>query len=646
MSISEKDREFMQAVADYYVNTRSETVPKGSINETAKHFGLTRTKVTKILVTMGEYVSPLTKDILKLRAKGLSVMEIADRLDISVGTVSSYLPYSDEYHGTEEPSKHTAAMREYRSYEKAQAKRQIQNKIQEDKHMKKAGGKTMDKENESTNWKSEWQKEIKMSYTETPTRPRRATWNKTDREYMKQLVDDTGLTELFKEMYKESIKEAEEYQSLCNKESLIPREKTRRAELEGRLGMFSGALADRNRKVLEEISGDSIPFEPMDILHLHLELVDEWDEEELQIAKKYGKLNGCHISRDVVVPADIPLYAVHYLIQRLFGWQNSHLHSYELDYDDFVRFTGNCTALWEEMVGIVLRSPFMKDDDVFWADDYSNGSFKNWLTRKYTGPYMSQCRGEGIISCVNDKLNINKDERFYVMTGVFDGIERVVACYPAFTKSGKMTEPPKERWKDVETKTEVRSFIELPVDALRMIFQRNPVEILERLPINTILKAQDTSEKFHTAEELHTKLRREVRSYVTADIDSPECQVLPVPVTDTLYYNYDFGDNWVIRITASRNCEDMVKNGIVTQEQLDKANIKCRELYRPVTIAVDGEMLIDDMGGCFGFINFLKALNPELSGMDTQEKADARAEKKDYMEWAKSQGWHKLSPWI
>ena len=90
----------------------------------------------------------------------------------------------------------------------------------------------------------------------------------------------------------------------------------------------------------------------------------------------------------------------------------------------------------------------------------------------------------------------------------------------------------------------------------------------------------------------------------------------------------------------------MVEQGRITQDQLDKAQIKCRELYRPVTLAVDGEMLLDDVGGIHGFIDFLHTINPELSGLDAEEKDIAKAEKKETLEWAKWQGWKKLSPVI
>ena len=121
-------------------------------------------------------------------------------------------------------------------------------------------------------------------------------------------------------------------------------------------------------------------------------------------------------------------------------------------------------------------------------------------------------------------------------------------------------------------------------------------------------------------------------------------QVMPSPVTDVLLYNYDFGDDWKIRITASENCPDLVESGRITQAELDRANVKCREVYRPVLIARDGEMLVDDVGGISGFARFLRAIHPELKGMDPEEKEEAKREKKESLEWARSLGWHRDNP--
>ena len=114
-----------------------------------------------------------------------------------------------------------------------------------------------------------------------------------------------------------------------------------------------------------------------------------------------------------------------------------------------------------------------------------------------------------------------------------------------------------------------------------------------------------------------------------------------IPITDVLLYKYDFGDGWKIRITASENCPELVNSGRITQAELDRANVKCREVYRPVLIARDGEMLVDDVGGLSGFAEFLEDINPDLTGMTPEAKEAAKQRKKEMLTWSKSLGWHR-----
>lgn len=60
------------------------------------------------------------------------------------------------------------------------------------------------------------------------------------------------------------------------------------------------------------------------------------DENEAYVLKKYGDVTeDLAITRTVLAPADIPLRGLHFAIQRLFGWQNSHLHCFKLADNDF-----------------------------------------------------------------------------------------------------------------------------------------------------------------------------------------------------------------------------------------------------------------------------------------------------------------------
>ena len=95
----------------------------------------------------------------------------------------------------------------------------------------------------------------------------------------------------------------------------------------------------------------------------------------------------------------------------------------------------------------------------------------------------------------------------------------------------------------------------------------------------------------HSVEEMMDELSQPIETMLRNQDDSPYSQIPLPPVTDTLLYEYDFGDSWSIKITASYNCPDLIESGRITQTELDRANVKCRETYRPVLLARDGEML-------------------------------------------------------
>ena len=674
MPISAKDREFMEQVAAYFRSTKTPLQPNGSIRDTANQFYINRNKVRKILVTMEELVSPLTETVIAMRNKGMSIKEIAHDLGVSVATVSTALPYENKVDNTLEPSDHTSDVREYRSYERKQLIRQA--------------GHAAKKQNETSAWKGdmmtdqitnqkEWQKDIKMSYTEAYHRPHRYTWEdmaKMQESLDNDLKDDApdelkALLAAIDSMKKMNDEDEQELKRLLSKKRLSAEEKELVKRLEFWTGNFIGALNDRNRDVLEQIAGDRLPPEPADVIRLHMELYSKYannDNEEREIFRTYGKLkHGKYISRDVIVPGDIPLYALHYVIQRAFGWQNSHLRQFELPDDRFQALTDYNASMWSCMVGILFRSPLMDEDDEFWADDYERGSFKNWLRKKYTGPYLSQCHGEGIISCQEDMMKLDMEEKYYVLyaksynreTREYDGEEYIADVLSVYDYAGKKRPEPKP-WISAEVpyRVEIMRFKEVPSEGLRFVFERSPMALLERLPIRNVLasgkfnlpeKCSAEERKYvdeqiaKSGSEIYLQLEKHIKSIINEQIDSPYMQVLPMPVTDVLLYNYDFGDDWNIRITASENCTDLVESGRISQTELDRANVKCREVYRPVLIARDGEMLVDDVGGIHGFADFLQKINPDLKGMNTEEKEGARREKKEYLVWARSLGWHR-----
>ena len=634
MGIGDKDREFMNEISAYFKSTRSDDNPEGSIRDTALKFGISRNKIRKVLITTGDIKSEITDQAVAYQKMGMNIEEIAEKLGVSSATVSVYLPYSDRIKNGLDPSDHTKAVREYRDYERKLSEKQVQ--------------KSDDNEG---SWKDEWKNEIALSYKKTDTRPKRLSWKDAPAGNMADMYKGTSPfgDSYAKQRKKKEEQDFKEFDELLLKEkngTLSKKDKERLNELIESRGLYPGALVDRRIEDLEKVSGDKIPVEPFGVVRLHLELQDELNEKDRKVLKQYGNLKyGDHISRDVIVPEDIPLYATHYMIQRLFGWQNSHLHRFELPEELFKSFTENNTVIWSELVGIMFRSPFMDEGDEFWADDYERGSFKNWLAKKYTGPYLSQCHGEGLIACKESMRDFHKQiqagSEYYVTYTKYREEERPFHAVPAVDCFGLRRD---KTGLIIDQNDEVRTMELADVPLESLWFERGTKDLLERLPLNCVLNCDP---EMILGREMILLCKRMADHIVENDIDTPMVQAYPVPITDTINYYYDFGDGWRIKITVMNDCRNLVKEGRISQEQIDKAQIKCRELYRPVTLAVDGEMLMDDVGGVGGFIDFLETINIDLDGLDEYERQEARQEKRDSLSWAKNiQNWKKLGPMI
>lgn len=131
-----------------------------------------------------------------------------------------------------------------------------------------------------------------------------------------------------------------------------------------------------------------------DVICIHLELADSEAEGVDDPIVKYGKAKKS-ISRDVLVPEDITLHSLHYVILKLFGWQNGHLHSSSLLEEDFAKLTDGRFDKYSKLCGVYFRFPTEDYEDLYWDDDYEEGrSFSTWLRSKYTGPYVYEGTGD------------------------------------------------------------------------------------------------------------------------------------------------------------------------------------------------------------------------------------------------------------
>ena len=371
-----------------------------------------------------------------------------------------------------------------------------------------------------------------------------------------------------------------------------------------------------------------------DVIRLHLELMrehpeymdpsddgrpipvpdDEYSTEETRVLKSYGNVQyGDTITRDVLIPGDMPLYAIHYMILAAFGFQNSHLHRFELPHRQFLNVTDNQAAKWAELVGVLFRSPWMDNADLYWSEDYEKGSFRNWRRKKYTGPYVSLCHGEGIIQCKEDIKEIKKK----VLRGK----------------------------KNISMRELQDLFMEAGINHL-----------LERLEIGEVLAlhGKDLEDNLAEGEEIPESfetfmdedLRYDIREILESGENSPLNQPVIGTPTDALYYFYDFGDGWRIRITGSYDVCDLVEAGRVTEHQIEEAMKKVYETWRPVCIAADGLPLVEDVGGLSGYTAFLRAIHPtEERSYWAEHPEEQRPDngpyetKQESLAWAKGLGW-------
>ena len=133
-----------------------------------------------------------------------------------------------------------------------------------------------------------------------------------------------------------------------------------------------------------------------------------------------------------------------------------------------------------------------------------------------------------------------------------------------------------------------------------------------------------------------------------------------LPITDKLIYEYDYGDGWAVNITMTdcyylKDSWDTMheagkdayfipavkeKDVMADQRGYDKMDEYVEEEFsqklvtvifkkKPVCLAIDGLPVMDDVGGIYGYIDFLK-----------RSRLSLPPERDDIREWAKSMGWN------
>lgn len=376
------------------------------------------------------------------------------------------------------------------------------------------------------------------------------------------------------------------------------------------------------------------------------------------------------ISREALVNANINLRQLHFIIQMLFGWQHSHLHEFTLtkeDMDKIVSFGQD----YLDLCGVYFRFPVVEFEDDYWDDDYEEGmSPKTWMRNKYRHPQD--------FPGISDEFLENR---------------RMVKKWVNKEKKGMIHYRP--TWEEREQGNQERDVPLNSCYAFQLFseyFENNPEALREHLRLNEILawgKTDPDTRKYNpqasllrigsslyefgldseddqllqllsvgnepndfvmkeyekVAEEFRKLLYKESRSEKDAEkLEGlgeklqeilAENQPLVLPIAKTLYYRYDFGDNWCVKITVedvysmedvgevedeeARNemAKQVGENGAVffnkdcgyVDGNLYDLVMIAWGLEKPTCIAKDGLDVLDDVGGVGGYIRFLQKLH-------------------------------------
>lgn len=616
------ERDLYERIVTVYQQT-------GSVDKTAEQCGTYAIKVRKVLITEGLWHSKKSDAVNTLRSRGYSVSEIAEALGMDEKNVQFYLPYTD----------HAISPGKSGSRERVQDFRD---------------------------------------------RGRKSEEGNLFREERK----DSGQAERTREVHKKEKKTDDQ-------------------------------PAGQNQRRIE--AGDWSAYQ------LHIELVannylseeedaldifrDEEDPGELRKLLKTRQ----GITRDVIVPGCMSLHQLSYVTQELFGFMNSHLHHFALPKALFRQLTGGTVSQWAELCGTILRVPVAEDfSDLYWDDDYKQGkSLKAWKRSKYIGEQMNYGVGETFMDSLRllkehmewaeRAMKQSKDHRKpeeipledfrhkYAVEGEINAVLERLKVEDLFLKQGTAFQDP-EKWRNamrsevdvslsyLEAFRKTRSFRSLEDamstlrlmredrDALERAIWTRKEEIRESLGVNPDRVQEETEAAIH-------RLERQIGKAMHAF----DPQVWPL--TDTLYYNYDYGDDWLFRITckeiyfraeeeftpegemetALREAEkrsgirslEMEKNlqdcgwGKNYMEEYTFVDYRCSEVHnmlylplcecfletKPVCIFAEGLPLVEDVGGIGGYFDFIRTIH----GEDAQEAASLRT-------WARSLGWKGIVP--
>ena len=424
---------------------------------------------------------------------------------------------------------------------------------------------------------------------------------------------------------------------------------------------------------------------PSNILRVHITLRIPDKETQEKLTRYAGVKRGGSISRDLLVPANMPLSALHCAIQRAVGFYDSHTYGFNIYQEDAEKIVGASFENLLALQGIIFTEGEKGFGVPFNMDRFFGGYVD--FRQKYVGPYTYE--GDLLKDCQEVRKEYKMDQVYYHLSYVHEKaakdpqnqyMDSMRGTY--FTKESLGFDPttvPYVEWEDQNMwPTKLIRCKEKDKNAMKAtavklgdmdlaggleLVNYSLIDIIKRLPLNcAIAPAEDgltydvDYKKIAKTPEL-VQPQMYTQEEINAAINAKK-QLLPKPFVDIMLYRYDFGDGWSFDVTTSRGCSDLLKDGVIDEKTLGKAITKVQKKLYPVMIAADGDMLIEDVGGVYGYSDFMEFMDfpadlvvregsspsrypmysPENDGDDYSEKDMTRSES---LEWALDQGWHK-----
>lgn len=389
---------------------------------------------------------------------------------------------------------------------------------------------------------------------------------------------------------------------------------------------------------LELIEGGLLPVSvpsPPTAMHLHLELkgsnlarIEEEYEEGVEEAKILAKYAGVttSISRDVIVPSSLALHQLHYLINRAFGWQNGHLHDFQLSLPLYEALTAGKLIEIAPIFGYYLKFPNSTFDDEFWDDDYDDSkSIATWLRSKYLKQYKYRGLSDHwienqaeIIALANNSPILDV---WYFWPKAEDLPKKVPfeeATMQDFMHTSSYEYGRGDELLESRRLSEVLSLHPVSIESARKIAlqtDKSTIAGYMNLRESYLQQYMLEGEDYNRQKHVHTL------AHMLAISQTAEPKEIK-PITNKLVYSYDYGDGWQVDITLIQ------EYGMDAQAIEDEVVARVVETHKSICIAKDGLNVLDDCGNVSGYVDMLRTIHEG-------EKDEAM----DMKEWARSQGW-------